>query len=391
MLNVFTKTKPWMVASLLAATSVFGQTKTDNSQDRCRPKACDPMPQTQLMLAYNAPARIDVRGSWDIYAGASFTYWQARQENMEVAASVTSTSATLLGGAGSVATGNIVAHNFKYKPGFKVFAGINFDHDAWDAFAEYTWFNSTTTTSTNGPAPSTTTFGAVVPVNGFMPEMAAVSGTTFQSAKQSWKLKMQFLDTALARSYYVGTKLTFRSIFGARFAWFTQSKELTFTRSGTQFTTNTPATLGSLYMRQNFSSWGAGPMAGLNTNWIFGEGFRMIGNGSVDLLYTRVEASNSKNQFSTTATPVVLTKHAIHQPRPDFLMPHMNLEMGLGWGSYFDCNNWHIDFLATYGFQVFWNANLFRQFNDDVAYVNSNLPSGNLYVHGLTATMRIDF
>ena len=51
MLNLLTKTKPWMVASLLVATSIFGQ----NAQcaPKCPPKPCpkpcpQPMPPTQI-------------------------------------------------------------------------------------------------------------------------------------------------------------------------------------------------------------------------------------------------------------------------------------------------------------------------------------------------------
>ncbi|MBS0624663.1 MAG: hypothetical protein JSS32_01265 [Verrucomicrobia bacterium] len=391
MLNVFSKTKPWMLASLLAATSVFGQTKSDNS-DRCRPKACEPMPAMQLMPAYNAPARIDVRGSWDIYAGGSFTYWQARQENMELGASVVSSVAPAVPTAGSIVTGNVINHDFAYKPGFKVFAGINFDHDAWDAYAEYTWYYGTTTTSSNGPAQTTTQpYGYLTPLDEIGP-LQPIAGSEFSTASQKWRLKMQFLDTAMARTYYVGTKLTFRSIFGARFAWFTQSKKQTFINSGNLLVTPTSGSggTGTLFMHQSFSSWGAGLMAGLNTNWNFGEGFRMIGNGSFDLLYTRVQTTNTEGKFTNTAG-TTQTRSALRQPRPDFLMPHMNIEMGFGWGSYFDCSNWHIDFAATYGFQVFWNANLFRQFHSTTMRYSSHMPNGNLYVHGLTATMRIDF
>ncbi len=38
-----------------------------------------------MQSGYNAPARIDVRGSWDVFASASFIFWQLSQDNMEVA------------------------------------------------------------------------------------------------------------------------------------------------------------------------------------------------------------------------------------------------------------------------------------------------------------------
>lgn len=401
MLNLFKRTMPWMVASLVAATSIFGQTQEMAAADSCRPKeppkpacpapkpcptpkcppkCCDPVPQIQLIPAYNAPARVDVRGCWDIYAGASFIYWQAMQDDMEFAASATANGGLYDTDAGDKTTAAIIGHNFEYKPGFKVLVGMNFDHDYWDGYAEYTWFHSTTTTSVSRQslvAPDITDAG-INAVNSSLLGSAA-----FNSSSQEWKLRFQALDAAMARTYYVGTKLTFRSIFGARFAWITQYKTI----DSVGDATGTPASFDGTYnQKQNFSSWGAGILGGLNTNWMIGEGFRMIGNGSVDILYTRVQTTNTKEQLTVTGSAPIT--FAFPEARPDFLMPHMALEYGFGWESYFDCNNWHIDLLATYGFQVFWDANLFREM-DSNAY--GKLSNGNLYMHGLTVSAKLDF
>ncbi len=75
----------------------------------------------------------------------------------------------------------------------------------------------------------------------------------------------------------------------------------------------------------------------------------------------------------------------------DFLRAHADFELGLGWGTYFDNNNWHIDFSATYGFQIFWDQNMFRNFESSVAPAKSFAPNGNLYVHGVTLNADFDF
>jgi len=145
MLNLLTKTKPWMVASLLVATSVFGQNVAACPKP-CPPKPCpkpcpQPCPPTQicpdqdpccpawptpvLNAAYNYPARIQTRCPWDFFAHASFIYWQPLQENMELGF-VTDTTSTMF------LDGRFVNMDFDYKPGFKVGVGMNFDHDNWD-------------------------------------------------------------------------------------------------------------------------------------------------------------------------------------------------------------------------------------------------------------------
>ena len=404
MFNQLIKTKPWIIASLLAAASLFGNS-SEAAQDFCCPKAnkpkrvrerpcppppkkvpcppkpcCEKRPPIQMCPAYNMPARADVKGCWDIYTGASFIYWQARQENMEFAASQV---ASVVGGE-TIQTNTIIGHDFKFKPGFKVLLGMNFNHDSWDGYAEYTWFKSSTSTSAGL---GTATAPATIALYTIKNIPADVGGNNYSNIKQEWDLKMQFLDTALARTYYVGTNLTFRSIFGARFAWFTQYKEQTAVNDGALGIGGIP---GTDYMRQNFASWGAGAMAGLNTTWIFDEDFRMIGNGSFDLLYTRVQTSNTKLTH-TTLLGFTTAAYGYPDERPDFLMPHVNLEFGFGWGSYIDCYNWHIDLAATYCFQTFWSANLCRAWTDITAAQNSINPNGNLYVHGLTASAKLDF
>ena len=81
MLNLLTKTKPWLTASLLAASTLFAVQDNTNISPPKLEQGHDAS-KRPLMNGYNAPARIEVRGTWDVYATASFIYWQASQENM---------------------------------------------------------------------------------------------------------------------------------------------------------------------------------------------------------------------------------------------------------------------------------------------------------------------
>src|SRR5579859_7964500 len=88
-MNLLTKKAPWMVASLLATAALFGQERRshrsfETNHDRMH---------AQMMPAYNAPSRIEVRGSWDVYGDISFIYWQLSQDNMEYALSASSSLA----------------------------------------------------------------------------------------------------------------------------------------------------------------------------------------------------------------------------------------------------------------------------------------------------------
>jgi hypothetical protein len=68
------------------------------------------------------------------------------------------------------------------------------------------------------------------------------------------------------------------------------------------------------------------------------------------------------------------------------------MEMGFGWGRYFDNNNWHFDLSAAYDWQVFFNQNMLHSFSSSYEMIAKNTTvNGNLYVQGCTITARLDF
>lgn len=392
MLNLLKKTTPWMVASLFVATSVFAQDGGSCPPKACPPKcapACppkpcpkpcpQPCPPTQLCpdqdpccpawptpvlnAAYNYPARIQTRCPWDFDFNAAFIYWQPLQENMELGA--------LKQSALTVGPDRMINMDFNYKPGFKVGAGGYFDHDGWDCQLEYTWFHNNNHTS------------ATQPLNGSIESNWARPGDTDTVATMSekWRLHMDIGEIDLGRWYYVGTKLTFRPNFGARAAWIRQHVTVVQNQDPIA-TTNT--------ITGNSTSWAVGAKTGLDTNWMIGSGFRLYGSGMGDLLFTKYTRLSAKT-VNTTLAGVSTTVGHVKQSRVYTVKPHLDLELGFGWGTYLDCNNWYMDFAAGYGFQVFFNQNMFRTFVDDINDTHSILPNGNLYIHGLTATFRLEF
>jgi hypothetical protein len=329
----------------------------------------------QFMAAYNAPARIDVRGAWDFYAFGAFTYWQPRQENMELCfvRNITGTTIDF--------DGNFVNLDFKYKPGFKVGIGMNFDQDNWDACFVYTWFRSKQLqhTSVNGIN------SEIFPLIGH-PEVTDVD--TYTSASERWNLRMDLLDLELARSYYSGMSLTFRPFFGARAAWIRQRVHAFYDETVAVGGANVSVTVA-----EKSHSWAIGPRAGLYSNWLLGQGFRLYGNGAGDILYTRY--SKLGENSTAVVAGVVQDQVLAHQKNNDYLRTHLELELGIGWACYFDNNNWHVDLSAGYTFQTFFNQNMFRRYTSATGFgpadAYSTVPNGDLFLHGLTASARFDF
>jgi len=393
MVNLLTKTMPWVVASLLVATSGFGQQdkgtadrdRSSRSQSKscCEPvrceKVCPPVCPIQLIPAYNHPARTETRCPWDVDVFASFIYWEPLEENLELGI-VNTTTETALGSTAGV-QGRVVETDFKFKPGFKVGLGFAFDYDDWDVQSQYTWFHSSHHAHT-----SAKTGGAnVMPMWGIIADQSI---EVYNTAKSQWHLKMDLVDLNVGRWYYVGTKLTFRPFVGARAGWIRQKMHVNYANTGAG---GIGGTIGTADIVQSSTNWGLGTEAGLCTNWMMGEGFRLFSDGMVDLLFTRYNRASIHQNLVGVGGVTSPYNDNVSERKVNTLRTHVGMDLGLGWGTFLDCNNWYLDFAASYGFQVFFDQNMFRHFNSTSAWASSRNPNGNLYVHGLDVTVRLDF
>ena len=346
---------------------------------------------------------------------AASSNWQAREDNLELG--VASNGNPGLGGGpflpitfaapvtNFTTTGTVVNSDFSWGPGFQLGVGLNLDYDNWDAYAEYTWFHKRSNTSypvvdCDCEIPANT--DSIFPTR-MMPvgiTATADTGKGYSTASQTWQVKLDFVDVSLARNYYLGTKLSVRPFFGARGAWIRQTLSTSFNTQGldTGAAIVFDPTLSATHSA-NSRSWGIGPRAGFESNWMLGYGVRLIGDLSADILYTRYDVKNTSTITTNYVVPPIVAPFVpatgtgtgtVTQRHIDMLRPHMDFEMGFGWGSYFDNSNWHVDVLATYGYQVFWDQNMFRMFTDGATARSLNA-NGNLYVHGLTLTARVDF
>jgi len=266
----------------------------------------------------------------------------------------------------------LINQDFDFKPGFKIGMGGNYDHDGWDSRFQYTWFHNT---QSNSESVSST----ASPAEFIYALRGPQSSGSFTSVSQNWKLNMDIAEFDLGRSYYVGTKLTFRPNFGVRAAWIGQ-------KLNTKYTSTVANALDVYTISGKSSSWGVGAKAGLNTNWMICSDFRLFGNAEADLLFTKYTSLS----MNSAHTAVGLLPASIKQSKVYAVKPHIDLELGLGWGTYLDCNNYYWDFALSYEFQVFFDQNMFRNFTSS-SPTYSNMPNGNLYLNGLTFTTKLDF
>lgn len=354
--------------SLIASCSVFFG---EEQKCPCPIKLPPPCEQTPDISAYNAPSRTHVCNCWGIVTSASFIYWQPIQENMELGIVTDSTNPL------DLVNGHVVNLDFKYKPGFKVGIGMNFDYDNWDSYLQYTWFQGSHHTNTTlDPTNLAVTLIPSWQIPDFL-------NPHYASGSEKWKLTLNIIDWDLARSFFLGKKLTVRPFFGARGAWIFQTVHADYLNQNPGFLLIWPST----HISQNSHSWGVGPRTGISSNWNIGSGCRFYGNGEIDLLFTQYTHLKTRQTSDVTSA----NRYTIRQKDANYLRAHLDLTFGFGWGTYIANNRQHIDLSADYGYQVFFNQNMFRNFLSTETVGKAISPNGNLYIHGLTITTRLDF
>ncbi|MCX6990655.1 MAG: Lpg1974 family pore-forming outer membrane protein [Chlamydiae bacterium] len=358
-MSIFNKSVPFLMLAPLCLLADSKSQATDKTA---------PMP-----AGYNSPDRLDLQITRaQTYFTGNFTYWQASQDNMELGVVSDATDPAYL------VNGKFINMDFDYQPGFQVGLGVNFLPDNWDVFLEYTWFRGTSHKGTSIPVSDVreTLFPTW--------QAASFTNTEYLGASESWELHMDFIDAELGRSYFVGKCLTYRPFIGLRAPFIRQEASVDYLRNTGSPTLNT-------YVNQSAHSWGIGPRLGIALDWLLGKGFNLTGNGAADITYTQYSKLSFKQESRDSGVIVNGFGLLFDQKNVNVVRTHLDLALGLNWGTYFASKKAHMTLSADYGFQVFFDQNMFRTFIDSGSYAKSISPNGNLYVQGLTAALRFDF
>lgn len=355
---------------ILVLISLFGVSFAQGTTETVHPvqstecvKTCSPCEDRipDMCPHYNHSARIDTRCSWDVFVWGKFLYWQPREEGLDIVSFHADNNGNTTG---------LIEMNFDYKPGFKVGAGANFDHDEWVGYAEYTWLHLTDSMSATAPDGGHLNAGPLW-LNNLTNDGLSVNA--------KWNLKLDYLDAGLSRPYYLGRRLTIAGFCGARAAWLRQRV------SGT-FVAQLVAPFFPLDTDSRSKSWRIGPRAGLMSFWNLGCGFNLTGNIAMNILYTDYKIKYVADQFLNG----VFTPNAFDAKiKIKYLRPWAEMGLGINWGTYLNQDRFHLDFSAEYDFHVLWSENVLIGYPIRMG----NLPFNptDLYIHGLTLTARFDF
>lgn len=354
---------------------------------QCSPCSCAPSdfiaPCPPENCGYNCPQFLDLKCSWDIGIYGAFLYFQAKEEGLEVAA------ITDLDSVQNTVNTSLVNMSFDYKPAFRVGLSANFCNDNWVMYAEYLWYHTTNgQANTSVDAETDATLIANSYWGGFtnddFSEFSSTYACTSYDAKSSWTLDLDIVDLQLARRYFVGQCLTFMPHVGLRAAWIDQQYNAEY------FCLNVIDNEAlDLNSKNSSSSWAIGPKGGIDTNWNFCCGVRFFQNTNLSILYTDYDSIKSSSNGSITTDGGQLEATGSYSNTECHLRPEADIALGIGWGDYFCCNSFYFDLAFAYEAHVFWDQNMLPK-NGDYSTIPSAL-RGNLYLHGLSVTARLDF
>ena len=193
-----------------------------------------------------------------------------------------------------------------YQSGYQLGAGFNMrGMDNWEFYGEYTWFHSN--------------------------RYDLIQEFSYDNAY-----------VTLERPFYFGKQLIANYALGLRGRFMDE-------------------TVGSYRQK----SWALGPRFGLESNYLLGLGFRLFGDLSQSILFTRYSSLSSDFLLGSYNTLRAVTDTCL----------------GIGWNSYLGKNNkMHIDLTAGYDFNIHWNQ-----------HITAEKLGGNVRLQGLNLGMRFDF
>ena len=376
------------ITGALLSSSVFAQqnkNKDMGSGNGCVSSKTAPdyaLPDS-VPAGVNMPASMKINGGWDLEIDGSFIYWYVSQEYMDIGRSATYQPG---GATPALPKGQIISQGFNYEPGFKVGLEFNTRNDDWMIRADYTWlhFEKQNTFGTV-PASNTVATGQKVYIpNDWFNNYSTGTQKQAIQMKSKWKMHLDMADLTMSRPFYQGRNLVVMPYGGLRGLWIRQVFHITAVN----------ATNPAIYPAESTNRsqcWGVGPTTGASARYLVGCGFRFEGSMGFSLLYNRFINLSHREKDQLPITGIIRIDGDMDPI--SLVRPVAEMGLGLGWGTYFYRNNYHVDFSATYDFTLFWSQNMMRQTvsafaNNSVGYVD---PAGDLMMQGLTVNARFDF
>ncbi len=363
------------ILSLSTAMVAADQTSDMNQKQPPMPMGVTSQP-TGVITPPVAPR---VSNGADFFMSADFIYWYAQQDGLAYA---------FAGEIGNNTTNPNPAHSQvkqadrKWEPGFKLGAGLEFEHDGWDLFAEWTWLNPITNNESSASAKLDNDNYVVLPYtqSGISGVGVASALTGLDKAEASWTLHYNVIDLELGRNFFLSRYMTLRPHIGLKTAWINQKFNQEFSADDVTFTS--PAGdagefefSGEAKKNQSQESWGLGIRMGIDPVFHLSRNWGIYGNLALSAMYQYYSTSEKVSAYGVGSTGTLVdfevrnTKKSNHT-----ITPVLELGLGLEYMTWFYDEAYMLELKAGWEEQVWFNTNQFQ----------SASAQGNLTLQGFT-------
>lgn len=307
---------------------------------------------------------------------ASFTYWFAKEDGLNIAE-----SAQVNGSATTVFASfpTVFQQEFGYHPGFKVGVGLSSLED-WEIYWEYTYYRGENRVSRNAPAGALGT--GVWSLDSWYLQQTfyshqSLTGTTLSS---TWKLAMDMGDLLLSLPMSKKSGFAYAAFGGLRTVWIRQQMNLELAVAAGSFGGSSFLGPQPVASQNHSHAWGIGPRMGVDGRYNLPMGLSLDGAIGVTLFFTKFtnvrHSEGAAVIYYETPLPVQMSYNCVR--------PELDLSLGLGWEKEIG-NKQRFNLVASYDFAYFWGQNMMRSLADE--YV-SGVSSGSLDLYFLGATLK---
>lgn len=359
-------------SALICMTALTNTALANNKAGTCKDMSnlnptTNQTTDVQPLISPTPPAMVEMKHEAMPFLSVDYLYWTVRQDNMSFAFPIDGLNNTLI-------RNKLNYPKWKWDSGFRVGAGINFKHDGWDTYFNYTRFypeNAKRHVAIHG------TQVGLVPTWPYFTESGFLTEST-----QTWKFEFNNLDWELGRSFFISRFLTLRPFAGLKTAWQTQRQKIITLQPGT------PTIEYQLRNIQDF--WGLGIRIGADSTWyVYKKNLSVIADIALSALWSNY--SNRQTQrninLSTNVNNLFYNIFDHHHA----IRPVLEADLGMQWESWFYENKMRFSFKAAWEEQVWWNQNNLGAFLTTSSGGTFTGRGGDLFLQGLTLRARFDF
>lgn len=327
--------------------------------DFCEPNGCD----EKRIKTFNpcidvTPSARGCIETTNLYLEAAYLFWHSSIEDLSVTSNIESISI-------NQTKETIKQINYKYESGFKLGLGYNLSYDYWDVLINWTRLHSQPKSSWNSTTQSLNAT-LLAPFEG-----AGILGSN--SVHSRWKLHFDTVDLELGRRLFLGRNLAVRPYAGLKGAWITS-------KLNTSYAGINSLVFNAANVSLKDRNQGIGLRFGMQGRWDLGcSNFAILANIAGAVLWNNIKVQNVTNEFRLDNTLGGGVKKANYHA----LNPLVECFIGLDWGSCFS-KKYYLGISAGYEMQFWWDYSTFF-------IAPRNTTSYDLRLHGLTATITIDF